>query len=170
MGDFVSSPQKQEYVLSNGCYLWNLTQILGLAQVQFNSSAQFLPPCFLLGMATAQPKCIKTGRPQKPHSLPHCHLHHWAMLLNCSYTNRDQDLLRFHVKPTQPADPHRSALPAPCCSPVRAEWPDGIFGLRPQFCLPCTEVRPKYYTLGGGGSIQNLYVWGEWIPKRASLQ
>jgi len=107
----------------------------GFCRYSLTFQQQFLPPRFLLEMATAQPKCIKTSRPQKPHSLPHSHLHHRAMLLNRSYTSRDQDLRRLHVKPTQAADPHGSALPATCCSPARAEQPDGIFGLWPQLCL-----------------------------------
>lgn len=127
-------------------------QSYGFHRYNLSFQQQFFPPCFLLGMATAQPKCIKTGWPQKPRCLPCSHLHHQAMLLNRSYASRDQDLLRFHVKPTQPADPPRSALPAPPWSPARAEWPDGIFGLWPRLCFQYTEVRPKYYTSGRGYS------------------
>lgn len=57
------------------------------------------------------------------------------------------DLLHFHAKPT--SDPHRAALPAPHCSPARAKWPDGIFGLRPQLGLQLNEVRPECYVLEG---------------------
>lgn len=128
---------------------------------------QQFPPSPRLS-ATAQPKCIRTGRAQEPHGPLRGHLHPWAMLLKRSDAGRDQDPLCFRVNPTQPADPHGPALPAPRCSPARAERPDGIFGLRPRLCLQHTEVRPKYYTLRG--VIQNLYVRAEWVPKRASLQ
>lgn len=35
MGEFIPSPQKQEYVLSNGCHLWNLTQSLHRYHLNF---------------------------------------------------------------------------------------------------------------------------------------
>lgn len=65
IGEFIPSPQKQEYVLSNGCHLWNLTQLLEPPQVQFKFSAAAPPPS-LPGMPPHSQNTLTQIDPRSP--------------------------------------------------------------------------------------------------------
>lgn len=170
MGEFIPSPQQQEYTVSSGCHLWNLIQILEPPQVPFKFSAA-VPLPSLRGMPPHSQNTLTQVEPRSPKAKRQSSWPHWAALWHHRATSRDQ-ICSTSMQPP----PCRSSQTSTASSSLQpsqgqmARW--DFFGLRPQLGLQLNEVRPKRYILEGlvriymckGDEHPKEHLWSMWLP------